>query len=185
MLILRVPYYDRSGLTIFPDDIAQVKITNKGRTHQFHFHNSVAQQCPKQEIEEVRQKFSVLPNSSDPERLGSISPSGAFLASKSVSLITGVSATLSLTSRVGIKIARSCGGHMSIKGINYCDFCGELIYQDDLAPVKIKKDGHLQQFHFHNRNPEDCLAKQLVILDNELAYNRANCANYENFEMKS
>jgi hypothetical protein len=58
---------------------------------------------------------------------------------------------------------------MSIGGINYCDFCGEPIFPDDVAPVKIEEDGHLRQHHFHNRHSDDCLARQLAILDQELA----------------
>jgi hypothetical protein len=61
------------------------------------------------------------------------------------------------------------GGHMSFGNINYCDFCGELIFPDDVAPVKIEENGRLHQRHFHNRHPEDCLGQQLTILDNELA----------------
>lgn len=58
---------------------------------------------------------------------------------------------------------------MSISGITFCDLCGEPILPDDVAPVKIEVDGHLRQHHFHNRRSEDCLARQLEILDKELA----------------
>jgi hypothetical protein len=58
---------------------------------------------------------------------------------------------------------------MSSGGINFCDFCGEPIFPDDIAPVKIAKDGHLRQHHFHNRHSEDCLAQLFAILDKELA----------------
>ena len=58
---------------------------------------------------------------------------------------------------------------MSFGKINYCDFCGDLIFPEDVAPVKIEVDGHLRQHHFHNRHSEDCLAQELAILDKELA----------------
>jgi hypothetical protein len=57
------------------------------------------------------------------------------------------------------------GRHM--EEINYCDFCGELVYPDDVAPVKMHKDGRLQQFHYHNRHTQDCLAQKLSMLDRE------------------
>ena len=58
---------------------------------------------------------------------------------------------------------------MSFGKIAYCDFCGELIFPDDVAPVKIEETGHVRQRHFHNRNPEDCLGQLLAILDQDLA----------------
>lgn len=58
---------------------------------------------------------------------------------------------------------------MSIEGIKFCDLCGEAIFLDDLAPVKIEKDGRLQRFHFHNRHREDCLAQEISLLETELA----------------
>jgi len=58
---------------------------------------------------------------------------------------------------------------MSFEGIKFCDLCGEAIFLDDLAPVKIVKDGHLQRLHFHNRHSEDCLARELSLLETELA----------------
>lgn len=58
---------------------------------------------------------------------------------------------------------------MSISGTIICDFCGEPILLDDVAPVKIEEEGHLRQRHFHNRHAEDCLGRQLEILHNELA----------------
>ncbi len=57
---------------------------------------------------------------------------------------------------------------MSIEGINICDFCGEPVLRDDIAPVKIEEEGHLHQRHFHNRHSQDCLAQQLAILQSEL-----------------
>jgi hypothetical protein len=57
---------------------------------------------------------------------------------------------------------------MSFGKINYCDFCGELIFPEDVAPVKIEQDGLLRQCHFHNRHSDDCLGQQLTILDKEL-----------------
>lgn len=50
---------------------------------------------------------------------------------------------------------------MSIQGVQFCDLCGETIALDALAPIKIEADGHLQQFHFHNRSQDDCLARKL------------------------
>jgi hypothetical protein len=58
---------------------------------------------------------------------------------------------------------------MSSEGIKFCDLCGGAIFLDDLAPVMIEKEGHLQRFHFHNRHSEDCLAKELSLLETELA----------------
>jgi hypothetical protein len=58
---------------------------------------------------------------------------------------------------------------MSIEGIKFCDLCGEAILLDDLAPLKIEKDGHFQRLHFHNRHHEDCLAQELSLLETELA----------------
>jgi hypothetical protein len=58
---------------------------------------------------------------------------------------------------------------MSIEGIKFCDLCGEAIFPDDLTPVTIDKEGHLQRLHFHNRHSEDCLAKELSLLETELA----------------
>ncbi|HTW80926.1 MAG TPA: hypothetical protein VME23_15370 [Terracidiphilus sp.] len=57
---------------------------------------------------------------------------------------------------------------MSIKGIKFCDLCGETICLDDLAPITIEKDGHLQRLHFHNRHSDDCLAQELSLLETEL-----------------
>lgn len=57
---------------------------------------------------------------------------------------------------------------MSIVGINICDFCGEPVLQDDVAPVKIEECGHLQQRHFHNRHSGDCLSQQLAVMQSEL-----------------
>ena len=57
---------------------------------------------------------------------------------------------------------------MSIEGNKFCDFCGEPILRDDLAPVRIPKDGHFEQCHFHNRHGQDCLSQQLAILESEL-----------------
>ena len=54
---------------------------------------------------------------------------------------------------------------MSIGGSKFCDVCGGAIYQDDLTAVKIEQDGHLVQFHFHNRHETDCLAQKLMELD--------------------
>ncbi len=58
---------------------------------------------------------------------------------------------------------------MSIEGTRFCDLCGEAIFQDDLAPVKIEKDGHFHRFHFHNRHSNDCLAQELSFLETGLA----------------
>ncbi len=58
---------------------------------------------------------------------------------------------------------------MSIEGMKFCDLCGEAIFRDDLAPVKIEKDGHFQRFHFHNRHNKDCLAQELSLLETEPA----------------
>jgi len=57
---------------------------------------------------------------------------------------------------------------MSIEGMKFCDLCGELIHVDDIAPIKVERDGHLSQMHFHNRNHEDCLAQELSFLQEEL-----------------
>jgi hypothetical protein len=57
---------------------------------------------------------------------------------------------------------------MSIEEIHYCDFCGELVYPYEVAPVKINREGRLQQCHYHNRHSEDCLAQKLSMLDREL-----------------
>ena len=57
---------------------------------------------------------------------------------------------------------------MSIEGIRFCDLCGEAITLDDLAPVKIEKDGHYQRMHFHNRHSHDCLAQELSLLESQL-----------------
>ena len=56
---------------------------------------------------------------------------------------------------------------MSFENMKFCDLCGEAIHADDLAPVKLEQDGHLRQFHFHNRHSEDCLAQRLSILHSE------------------
>ena len=58
---------------------------------------------------------------------------------------------------------------MSIEGIKFCDLCGEAISLEDLAPVKVEKEGHFQRLHFHNRHGEDCLAQELSLLETELA----------------
>jgi hypothetical protein len=58
---------------------------------------------------------------------------------------------------------------MSIEGTKFCDRCGGAIFLDDLAPVKMEKDGHLQRLHFHNRHGEDCLAQELSVMESELA----------------
>ena len=65
---------------------------------------------------------------------------------------------------------------MSIVGTTFCDFCGEPILRDDIAPVKIEEEGHLRQRHFHNRHREDCLGKQLEILHSELSGELAEAA---------
>ena len=57
---------------------------------------------------------------------------------------------------------------MSIEGTKFCDFCGEPILRDDMVPVRIEKEGHLQQCHFHNRHSSDCLSQQLAVLESEL-----------------
>lgn len=54
---------------------------------------------------------------------------------------------------------------MSIEGIQFCDLCGDMILSDDVAPIKMEKDGHLSQHHFHNRHNHDCLAQQLCLLE--------------------
>ena len=56
---------------------------------------------------------------------------------------------------------------MSSEGKKYCDLCGEAILLDDLAPVKIEKDGLFQRFHYHNRHSSDCLAQELLLLEIE------------------
>jgi hypothetical protein len=61
------------------------------------------------------------------------------------------------------------GGLMSIEGIKFCDGCGEMIFSDDVTPIKIEEDGHMQQFHFHNRDEHDCLAHKLDELAAEFA----------------
>jgi hypothetical protein len=58
---------------------------------------------------------------------------------------------------------------MSIEGIKFCDHCGGAIFLDDVAPVKMERDGHLQLFHFHNRHKTDCLAQEILQLETELA----------------
>jgi len=58
---------------------------------------------------------------------------------------------------------------MSIEGIKFCDLGGGAIFLDDLTPVTIEKEGHLHRFNFHNRHGEDCLAKELSLLETELA----------------
>jgi hypothetical protein len=58
---------------------------------------------------------------------------------------------------------------MSIGGSKFCDVCGGAIYRDDLTAVKIEQDGHLVQFHFHNRHETDCLAQKLMELDEKFA----------------
>lgn len=54
---------------------------------------------------------------------------------------------------------------MEREEIHYCDYCGDLVYPDEIAPVKMFKDGRLQQFHYHNRHSEDCMAQKLKLLD--------------------
>ena len=56
---------------------------------------------------------------------------------------------------------------MDREEINYCDYCGELVYPDDVAPVRMARDGKLEQFHYHNRHTEDCLSQKLSMLDRE------------------
>lgn len=58
---------------------------------------------------------------------------------------------------------------MSIEGNKFCDVCGGAICRDDLTAVKIEQDGHLVQFHFHNRHATDCLAQKLMELDEKFA----------------
>ena len=58
---------------------------------------------------------------------------------------------------------------MSIEGLQFCDLCGEAIFLDDVAPVRIEREGRLQQCHFHNRHNTDCLAQQLSLLESQLA----------------
>jgi hypothetical protein len=57
------------------------------------------------------------------------------------------------------------GGLMSIEGIKFCDLCGDMILSDDVAPIRMEKDGHLSQLHFHNRHDHDCLAQQIYLLE--------------------
>lgn len=54
---------------------------------------------------------------------------------------------------------------MSIQGIQFCDLCGDLILPSDIAPLKMERDGHLSQLHFHNRHEHDCLAQQLCFME--------------------
>ena len=56
---------------------------------------------------------------------------------------------------------------MSIEGIKFCDLCGEAILVYEVAPVKIERDGHFRQFHYHNRHNQDCLAQELSLLHSE------------------
>ena len=56
---------------------------------------------------------------------------------------------------------------MDREEIKYCDFCGELVYPDDVAPVKITREGRLHQFYYHNRHSDDCLVQKLFMLDRE------------------
>ena len=58
---------------------------------------------------------------------------------------------------------------MSIEGNKFCDVCGGAIGRDDLTAVKIEEEGHLVQFHFHNRHETDCLAQKLMELDEKFA----------------
>lgn len=58
---------------------------------------------------------------------------------------------------------------MSIEGNKFCDVCGGAIGRDDLTAVKIEQEGHLVQFHFHNRHETDCLAQKLMELDEKFA----------------
>jgi hypothetical protein len=58
---------------------------------------------------------------------------------------------------------------MSIEGNKFCDVCGGAIGRDDLTAVKIEQQGHLVQFHFHNRHETDCLAQKLMELDEKFA----------------
>lgn len=58
---------------------------------------------------------------------------------------------------------------MSFEGVKFCDLCGEAIFVDDVAPVKIEHDGHFRQCHFHNRHNQDCLAQEISYLHSEFA----------------
>jgi hypothetical protein len=59
------------------------------------------------------------------------------------------------------------GGLMSIEGTKFCDLCGDMIHSHDVAPIKMEKDGHLVQLHFHNRNNQDCLVQQLKLMEEQ------------------
>ena len=45
---------------------------------------------------------------------------------------------------------------MSFEGIKFFDLCREATFLEDLAPIKIEKEVHLQRLQFHNRHSEDC-----------------------------
>jgi hypothetical protein len=47
--------------------------------------------------------------------------------------------------------------------MHFCTYCGEVIYPEDLAPVKIPSEltGHFDRYFLHNRNKNDCLATML------------------------
>jgi len=57
---------------------------------------------------------------------------------------------------------------MSVEGTKFCDLCGESIAPQDIAPVKIERDGHVEQCHFHNRHHADCLAQEILRMESEL-----------------
>jgi hypothetical protein len=65
---------------------------------------------------------------------------------------------------------------MSLEGIKFCDLCGAAIIPVDLAPVKLEEDGHLVQFHYHNRDENDCLAQKLVELTEKFVSERLETA---------
>lgn len=58
---------------------------------------------------------------------------------------------------------------MLVEGLFICDLCGDVIFPDDIAPVKIEKNGKTHQFHFHNRHSTDCLAQEINLLRQRFA----------------
>jgi ribosomal protein L24E len=53
---------------------------------------------------------------------------------------------------------------MGLEQIPFCNFCGEAIFPDEGTPVRIKKDGHVHQFYFHNTIQKPCLRKEIDLL---------------------
>jgi hypothetical protein len=57
--------------------------------------------------------------------------------------------------------------------MHFCDYCRDVIWEDDAATIKIEEDGVFHEYDYHNSLENPCLNRKIEELRRKFAQQKA------------